>query len=575
MADVAERKIAAIGLAQICGAETVLVLIRDREVGSLYSPSGLARTLPGGPTWRALLARCGSAGTFAGKVTYPNRQTLKRFAARVVDGGSAALVAIGDDVDEAALPDLGPGTGFPLLAALLSTEIEVVAAQGRVTNADLALAQASALAEALDSARAELTKAFSTAESLNRALIELNATLEDRVAQRTAELAAEMAEREKAEAALRQSQKMEAVGQLTGGVAHDFNNLLTVLRSSVDLLRRPSLAEERRRRYLDAISDTVDRAAKLTGQLLAFARRQALKPEMFDVRERIRAVSDMLDSVTGSRIRVVVESVDEPCFVCADVSQFETGLVNMAVNARDAMEGEGLFTIRLHESGPMPAIRGHAASTAPFVAISLTDSGAGISPELLLKIFEPFFTTKSVGKGTGLGLSQVFGFAKQSGGDVDVQSEVGRGTTFTLYLPQASASEAKRHPDRLTVATGGGGRRVLVVEDNIEIGRFATQILDDLGYQSHWAANADEALVRLASPGKRFDVVFSDVMMPGMNGVDLARVIRRLHPGLPIVLTSGYSHVLAKEGPQEFDLVHKPYSAEQLSHALRRAISRR
>ncbi|WP_255722403.1 GAF domain-containing protein [Lichenibacterium dinghuense] len=391
-------------------------------------------------------------------------------------------------------------------------------------------------------------------------------TLEQRVEERTAEL-------RDAEAALRQSQKLEAVGQLTGGVAHDFNNLLTVLKSSVDLLRKPNLAEERRRRYLDAISDTVDRAAKLTGQLLAFARRQALKPEVFDAAERVRAVSEMLDSVTGSRIRVSLDLSAEPCHVRADASQFETALVNMAVNARDAMDGEGTLTLRVHDGGRLPPIRGHAGSAAAFVAVSLTDTGTGIPADRIGQIFEPFFTTKGVGKGTGLGLSQVFGFAKQSGGDVDVSSEVGRGTTFTLYLPYVPAPEATDAGARRKTAVAGGGRRVLVVEDNVEIGRFATQLLDDLGYQSHWAANADEALARLATPAHEFDVVFSDVVMPGMNGVDLAREIRRRHPALPVVLTSGYSHVLAEEGPQGFDLVHKPYSAEQLSRALRRATS--
>ena len=382
----------------------------------------------------------------------------------------------------------------------------------------------------------------------------------------------DVTEQVRAEEALRQSQKLEVVGQLTGGVAHDFNNLLTVLRSSVDLLRRPNLAEERRRRYLDAISDTVDRAAKLTSQLLSFARRQALKPEVFDARERVRSIADMLDSVTGARVRVVVEASDEPCHVRADASQFETALVNMAVNARDAMAGEGTLTLRVHDGSPLPAIRGHAGSDGAFVAVSLADTGAGIPPERLSQVFEPFFTTKGTGKGTGLGLSQVFGFAKQSGGDIDVQSEPGRGTTFTLFLPHIPLAErdAEAKPERRRGVAHGGGRRVLVVEDNVEIGRFATQILDDLGYQGEWVANADQALARLSSSAE-FDVVFSDVVMPGLNGVDLAREIRRRHPDLPVVLTSGYSHVLAEEGPHGFDLLHKPYSAAQLSAALRRA----
>ena len=394
--------------------------------------------------------------------------------------------------------------------------------------------------------------------------------LEEQVRERTAKLLMQ-------EEALRQSQKMEAVGQLTGGIAHDFNNLLTIIRSSVDLLRRPALAEDRRRRYLDAVSDTVERAAKLTGQLLAFARRSALLPEVFDVGVRLAAVADLLDTVTGARIKVTLEKTDEPFHVRADVSQFETALVNMAVNARDAMDGEGRLTLALSGTDGLPPIRGHGGSETPFVCVSLSDTGEGIPPERLPRIFEPFFTTKEVGKGTGLGLSQVFGFAKQSGGDIDVSSTVGAGTTFTLYLPRVPAPGAGAGAGSAPAEDGvlsGDGRRILVVEDNVEIGRFATQLLDDLGYSTHWVANADEALTQLSAASAAFDAVFSDVVMPGRSGIDLAHEVRRRHPHLPVVLTSGYSHVLAQEGAHGFDLVHKPYSAEQISRALHRVIGR-
>ena len=374
-----------------------------------------------------------------------------------------------------------------------------------------------------------------------------------------------------AEEALRQSQKMEAIGQLTGGVAHDFNNLLTIIRSSVDFLRRSDLPEARKGRYLDAVSDTVDRAAKLTGQLLSFARRQALKAEAFDLVGCLRGVAEMLDTVTGARIRVETDLPDAPCFVRADRSQFETALVNMAVNARDAMSGEGALTLRLACGMGKPAIRGHAAAPGPFAAVSLADTGSGIAPEVLGRIFEPFFTTKDIGKGTGLGLSQVFGFAKQSGGDVGVESVVGRGTTFTLYLPEIEPDELEEaRPAQAAGDAGGAGQRVLVVEDNVEVGRFATQILEDLGYETTWAANAEEALARLGTNCAGFDAVFSDVVMPGMDGVDLAREVQRRCPGMPVILASGYSHVLAREGSHGFELLHKPYSADQLSRILRR-----
>ena len=403
----------------------------------------------------------------------------------------------------------------------------------------------------------------------DQALRDLNATLEERVERRTSELMT-------AEESLRQSQKMEAVGQLTGGVAHDFNNLLTIIRSSVDFLRRPELAPERKQRYLDAVSDTVDRAAKLTGQLLAFARKQALKPEVFDVGARLRGVADMLDTVTGARIRVVTEVPDHPCFIKADLSQFETALVNMAVNARDGMDGEGTLTLRLTCGSAMPPIRGHAGATGPFAAVSLTDTGSGIAADKIARIFEPFFTTKEVGKGTGLGLSQVFGFTKQSGGDVEVESVVGEGTTFTLYLPEiaVAAEDGARIEVEDDLAPVGSGQRVLVVEDNIDVGRFATQILEDLGYDTTWAANAEEALDRLGVDGGGFDVVFSDVVMPGMGGIEMAKTLRHSLPDLPVVLASGYSHVLAEEGASGFPLLHKPYSAEQLSRILRRITAR-
>ncbi|WP_455957949.1 diguanylate cyclase [Methylorubrum aminovorans] len=398
----------------------------------------------------------------------------------------------------------------------------------------------------------------------------LNATLEQRVEERTSKLV-------ETEAVLRQSQKLEAVGQLTGGVAHDFNNLLTIIRSSVDFLRRPDLPDERKFRYLNAVTETVDRASKLTSQLLAFARRQTLKPETLDVGARLRAIGDLLDTVTGARIKVVTDLPDQPCFIEVDLSQFETALVNMAVNARDAMDGEGTLTLRLECCVPLPPIRGHAGAPGPFAAVSLGDTGCGIPSDLLSRVFEPFFTTKEVGKGTGLGLSQVFGFAKQSGGDVKVESVLGQGTTFTLYLPevQPEVSVGEHDVEAAEVDLGGAGQRVLVVEDNVEVGRFTTQILEDLGYATTWAGNAEEALDKLGASGADFDVVFSDVVMPGMGGIELAKLLRRQLPHLPVVLASGYSHVLAQEGSHGFELLQKPYSADQVSRVLRRALARK
>ncbi|KMO34407.1 histidine kinase [Methylobacterium variabile] len=380
----------------------------------------------------------------------------------------------------------------------------------------------------------------------------------------------------RAEEALRHAQKMEAVGQLTGGVAHDFNNMLTIIRSSVEFLRRPSLPEERRVRYLAAVSDTVDRAARLTSQLLSFARRQPLKPEILDLGERLRGVADMLNAVTGARIRIVTQVPAAPCHVRVDPSQLETALVNLAVNARDAMAGEGTLTLRLACGLPLPSIRGHAGAAGPFAAVSVADEGAGIAPENLARIFEPFFTTKEVGKGTGLGLSQVIGFAKQSGGDVDVASRIGEGATFVLYLPHAdpAAPEDGTGADEPEPEAGERGLHVLVVEDNLDVGRFCTQILEDLGHATVWAHTAEAALAELEHEPARFDAVFSDVVMPGIGGVELARRLRVAHPDLPVILTTGYSDVLARDDAHGFELVRKPYAADQVARALRRVLAR-
>ena len=385
--------------------------------------------------------------------------------------------------------------------------------------------------------------------------------------------AVDVTERRQGEEALRQSQKMEAVGQLTGGVAHDFNNLLTIIRSATDFLRRRELPEERRRRYVDAISETVERASKLTAQLLAFARRQPLKPQVFNVGPQVENVAQLIRPLVGSRIQIEVDIDDSSTFSIADIAQFETALINLAINGRDAMDGEGRLTISVRKVGVIPALRGQPARSGDFIAVSVDDTGTGIAPEHLAAIFEPFFTTKEVGKGTGLGLSQAFGFAKQSGGDIAVASMLGRGARFTIYLPQAAppketeAAKAGSEP-----ATTGRGYRVLVVEDNDDVGTFSTELLEDLGYKVKRVAEANAALAILATDEFAVDLVFSDVIMPGMNGVELASVIRERYPGLPVVLTSGYSHVLAENAHRGFELIQKPYSVELLSRILRKAM---
>ncbi|MDI1262776.1 MAG: ATP-binding protein, partial [bacterium] len=284
----------------------------------------------------------------------------------------------------------------------------------------------------------------------------------------------------------------------------------------------------------------------------------------------VQMLSEMIATLIGSRIEIVTLGPDEPCFIDADAGQFETAIINMAVNARDAMEGQGRLTIAVGVSANLPV---GTPSSNPFgyVAVSVADTGSGIPQDQLGRIFEPFFTTKEVGQGTGLGLSQVFGFARQSGGEVVVSSELGKGSTFTLYLPRvAGGSGLRSMPAADAPALGGSGMSVLVVEDNAEVGQYATDALAELGYTTKLVGNATHALEELAAGADRFDIVFTDVVMPGMTGIELAQEIRRRYPDMPVALTSGYSHVLSEHGSHGFELLQKPYSIEQLSRMLHR-----
>jgi PAS domain S-box-containing protein len=381
---------------------------------------------------------------------------------------------------------------------------------------------------------------------------------------------------ERAREAVAQAQKMDAVGRLTGGVAHDFNNLLTIIRSSADLLKMPTLSPEKRERYLDAISDTADRAAALTSQLLAFARRQPLKPEVFDVGERIEGMRQMIEASFGSTIQLTIQLTiepPEPGAVNADLNQFETALLNLVVNARDAMPAGGKIAITSSLVRGLPAIRGHGAAAGDFIAVSVEDNGSGIAPDTMKQIFDPFFTTKGLNKGTGLGLSQVHGFAKQSGGEIDVSSQIGVGTVFTLYLPVVKPDVGRRSATRVAGERKLATRRVLLVEDNEAVGQFARGLFEELGQIVTWVQSGDAALDMLATASNKFDLVFSDVIMPGINGLELARNIQERWPALRVVLTSGYSHVLAEESGYPFELLRKPYSVEGLLGVLSEAAS--
>ncbi|HET6534849.1 MAG TPA: ATP-binding protein, partial [Sphingomicrobium sp.] len=371
-------------------------------------------------------------------------------------------------------------------------------------------------------------------------------------------LAEQMEERAKAEEQLRQSQKMQALGQLTGGIAHDFNNLLTVIQGSADILIRDELAEDKRKRFARAIVQAADNAAVLTSQLLAFARRQPLKPEVVDLALLVAGMTELLDRTMGERIRIETRLERSTCPVTVDRNQLQSAILNVASNARDAMPDGGTLTI---------AVGGTVSATGePMSAVAISDTGVGMDAETAGRIFEPFFTTKVTGKGTGLGLSQVYGFATQSGGEVTVDSSPGKGATITMLLPCSADGEAARSEDVEPVVPEQPRAEILVVEDNEEVGQFAVTLLSELGHSVTLATSGEEAL-ELARR-RDFDLVFSDVVMPGMGGLRLAERLAEEKPDLPVILATGYSREIAQSGSGGRSVILKPYRLATLSEAL-------
>jgi CheY-like chemotaxis protein len=374
-------------------------------------------------------------------------------------------------------------------------------------------------------------------------------------------LAEQIEVRAQAEEQLRQSQKMQALGQLTGGIAHDFNNLLTVIQGSADILTRDNLPDAKRMRFAQAIVQAASNAASLTSQLLAFARRQPLKPELMDLSDLVSAMQDLLDRTLGSRLEIKVVLMSCPCPVLVDKAQLQSAILNIASNARDAMNGEGSLIISTR----------HAREEGKdWVVIDFSDTGSGMPHEVQRRIFEPFFTTKSTGKGTGLGLSQVYGFATQSGGTVKVDSVVGEGTTISIFLPCAEPVQQDRPDLSGPLAEFTIKAKILVVEDNIEVGNFAETLLTEQGHQVVLATSAEQALELLRQDS--FDIVFSDVVMPGMGGLRLAEVLAKEQPALPIILATGYSEEIVERGSTGPQIIFKPYRLETLQSALKQAL---
>jgi signal transduction histidine kinase/ActR/RegA family two-component response regulator len=412
--------------------------------------------------------------------------------------------------------------------------------------------------------------------------------LEAAVAERTRELSdanerlkAEAAEREAAEAQLRQVQKMEAVGQLTGGIAHDFNNMLAVVVGGLDLARRKLRGPKREVEFhLDNAMEGATRAAALTRRLLAFARAETLLPVATAPSQLVEGMLDLVDRSIGERITVSTRFPKEHWNVLVDTNQLENAILNMAVNSRDAMEGEGELTIavdnvalREGEVGALPA--------GDYVRIAVSDTGAGMSPEVMERVFEPFFTTKPVGKGTGLGLSQIFGFARQSDGDVVLESTVGSGTTIAIYLPRAGeeAQAAPRHvraeDGRETGAHPFGGSTILVVEDDPRVSRATVGALEELGYRPIATAGGREALEILEREEGAIDLIITDVMMPEMTGPELVREASALYPWIAVLFVTGYVGEAGTEELSGHEILRKPFTVAALADAVQSALARR
>jgi PAS domain S-box-containing protein len=373
---------------------------------------------------------------------------------------------------------------------------------------------------------------------------------------------------ERAQAQRHHAQKMEALGQLTGGVAHDFNNLLMIVGGHIETVKKLVGSDARGLRAAQAIEHAAKRGESLTRQLLTFSRRQTLNPVVVDIGERIGAVQAMLASSVGPSAKLVIRILPETWPVKIDVSEFELALINIALNSRDAMPKDGVVTItaentRLRRGGAEENLEGD------FVALTIADTGCGIAADILPKVFDPFFTTKQRTKGTGLGLSQVHGFVHQSGGTVRIESELGKGTRITLYLPRAHASPKEATVEPIAEASASGS--VLLVEDNPDVAEVSAGLLEQLGYEVHAAGDAQAAIEALEA--RKFNLVVTDIVMAGpMDGLGLARAIRQRYPDLPLILVTGYSNSAVLADP-EFAVLRKPYQLEDLSRAAAKVIA--
>jgi two-component system, cell cycle sensor histidine kinase and response regulator CckA len=391
-------------------------------------------------------------------------------------------------------------------------------------------------------------------------------------------VATEITQRKQLEEQFRQAHKMEAVGRLAGGVAHDFNNVLTIIRAQTEFLLADLPPDDRRRADVMEIQSAADRAAAFTRQLLAFSRRQLLQPEVLNLNAVITGMEVMVRRLVGEDVVVLTKLHSELPRVWADPGQLQQVLMNLAVNSRDAMPNGGSLLIEtavveLDEHYP----KQHPSAKAGIhVVLAVTDTGCGMDQVTRSRIFEPFFTTKEPGKGTGLGLSTVYGIVKQSGGHIWVYSEVGRGTTFKLYLPPHDGAERLRAPEPTTQPVLGSGATILLVEDEPSVRSTVRRLLERHGYQVLEAANGHDALTLVAARGSEIRLVVSDMVMPGMGGMELASRLRSLSPKIPVLLMTGYTEeAIARNGDRPHDalIIEKPFSQHTMLEKVRGALA--
>ncbi|RKH32664.1 response regulator [Corallococcus sicarius] len=403
--------------------------------------------------------------------------------------------------------------------------------------------------------------------------------LEDLVRERTRALEVSEAERRQTEAALLQAQKMEAVGKLTGGVAHDFNNLLQVVNGNLQLLQRDLAGDAKAQRRLEVALGAVERGARLASQLLAFARRQPLAPTSLNLGRLVRDMDDLLRRALGEDVEVETVIAGGLWNTSVDRNQLENVILNLAINARDAMEGRGKLTIEAGNAmlDDHYALLHPEVTAGQYVMLAISDTGSGMTPEVMERAFEPFFTTKPEGRGTGLGLSMVYGFVKQSGGHVKIYSEVGHGTSLKLYLPRTFQA-AVQPTDTVAGPVEGGTETILVVEDDPAVRGTVVEVLTELGYRVLKASDGQSALAVIQS-GLPVDLLFTDVVMPGpVRSTELARQARELLPDLEVLFTSGYTENAIVHGGRldpGVSLLSKPYRREDLARKLRALLRQR